>query len=634
MLTTIREKTQGWIAGIILGLITIPFALWGINSYFSSDSKIKIADVDGVDIGADAYKAALEQQRRMIQQYVGRNIDPRIFDSSEFKQQVLNSLIDNLLVNRDADKQGYRISDAQLGQLIQTMPEFQQDNRFDPRLYESALRNAGLSVIRFEKTKRETSLIQQIRSGFSRSAIITPSDISTLLRLEAQKREIAYVTITPQKFINKLTVPQDTIETYYSTHTDQFKLPEQVRIEYIRLSVEDLTKKVAISDEELRKAYAEENSRFVTPEERKASHILIELPANAGPEESKRALGKIQEMEKKIKSGEDFAALARKYSNDAGSAAKGGDLGYMRRGTLEKEFESVLFGMKSGEVSRPVKTQYGYHLIKLAGIKPEIRAPFNRVRSELETLLRKHKGEEQLYELSQKLQNLVYEHPESLAPAAEALGLQILQSDWFSSAGGKGIAAEPKVVEAAFTPEVLAQGHNSDSIETGTNAFVAARVLAHREATTRPLSQVRAEIEQIVKSQLAQEEAEKFGVKMLEQLKQGGTFAALARSQGLQLVVPKPISRRDHPGVDNRIVEVVFKAPRKAADKPVYDGLQLGKEGYAIFVLKRVEDGNAADAVKNQAKQALETRRGQEYYTAYLAGLRKRASVKIYPDRL
>src|SRR5712691_8120870 len=407
MLTTIREKTQGWIAGIILSLITIPFALWGINSYFSSDSKTKIADVDGDDISADMYKATLEQQRRRVQQLFGRNMDPRVFDNPEFKQQVLNSLIDNVLVRRDADKEGYRISDAQLGQLIQAMPEFQQDLRFDPKVYESRLRSAGLSIVGFEKTKREDSVIQQIKGGFSQSAIITPTDISTFLRLEGQKREIAYVAITPQKFVNKLNVPPDTIETYYSTHTDQFKTPEQVRIEYIRLSAEDVTKKIVISDEELRKAYADESSRFVTPEERKASHILIELPANAGAEDSKRALGKIQEIAKKIKSGEDFVLLARKYSNDAGSAAKGGDLGYVRRGTLEKEFESVLFSMKSGEVSQPVKTRYGYHLVKLTGVKPEIRAPFNRVRGELETLVRKHKAEEQFYELSQKFQNLV-----------------------------------------------------------------------------------------------------------------------------------------------------------------------------------------------------------------------------------
>jgi peptidyl-prolyl cis-trans isomerase D len=258
------------------------------------------------------------------------------------------------------------------------------------------------------------------------------------------------------------------------------------------------------------------------------------------------------------------------------------------------------------------------------------------VRDELETLLRKHKAEEQFYELSQKFQNLVYEHPESLTPAAEALGLRIMQSDWFSSSGGNGIVGQPKVVEAAFSPEVLAQGRNSGSIEVGANAFVAVRALARREATTRPLAQVRPEIEQIVKAQLAQEEAEKFGVKMLEQLKQGENFAALARSQGLQVVVPKPIGRREHPGVDNRIVEAVFKAPRPASDKPHYDGLPLGKEGYAIFALKRVEQGNAkpADAVKNQAKQALENRRGQEYYTAYLAGLRKQANVRVYADRL
>ncbi len=231
---------------------------------------------------------------------------------------------------------------------------------------------------------------------------------------------------------------------------------------------------------------------------------------------------------------------------------------------------------------------------------------------------------------------MVYEHPESLEVAAQTLDLPVMQSDWFSSAGGKGIAAEPKVVEAAFNPEVLTQGRNSDVIEVGANSFVALRVLGHHESTVKPLAQVRPEIAQRVKLQLAQEEAEKVGVKMLEQLNHGENLATLARAQGLQLVASKPISRRDHPGVDNRIVDAVFKAPRPAADNLVYNGLPLAKQGYAIFALKRVEEGDKGDpgAVKNQAKQVLENRRGQEYYNAYIAGLRKRASVKIYSDKL
>lgn len=635
MLSTIREKIQGWFAAIVIGMITVPFALWGINSYFEGRDKINVAEVDGVAISVDTYKSVLEQRRRQLQQAL-QGLDTRVWDNPALKQQVVNSLVERTLSARYAEKTGYRFSDAQLNRLITQIPQFQTDGRFDPARYQAALRNAGMTPGGFEKRLREDYMIQQFRQGITQATIVPSADLSAILALETQKREFAYAVIAPDKFLRVVTASEDAIQTYYSTHIEQYRIPEQVRIEYLRVAVDDVGRQAVIAEEELRKAYNDESQRFVTPEQRRASHILLELPPNAGTEEEKRVLAQAQELRAQLVKGADFAALARKYSKDAGSAAKGGDLGYVGRGAFVKEFETVLYGLKTGALSEPVKTQYGYHLIKLTGIKPEVRRPFNQVRSELEAQLRRHKAEERFYELSERFRNLVYEHPDSLKPAAEALNLSIQQSDWFSRKGAAGIAADPRVIEAAFHPEVLEQGRNSELLQGNDNTLIALRVVNRRAAVTRPLAEVRAGIEQEVKRQLAQEEAAKVGVKLLERLKQGEDLSKLARQQGLSVSTPKPMARRQA-GVDNRIVAAVFKASRPQSGKAVYDGVSLGAQGYAVFSLRRVEPGDPTAApaeVKQAARQLLERRYGEDYFQAYLVELRKRADVEIYSDQL
>ena len=638
MLTTIREKTQGWIAGIILSLIAIPFALWGINSYFNNESDTQVATVDGVDISLQAYKQALEQQRNLMQQYLGRNFDARMFDNPEFKQQILNRLIDQVLIVHHARAAGYRISNVELGAAIKQIPQFQQEKHFDPKLYEAVLHNAGYTVPGFESRKRDELLTQQAQSSFVQGALVTPVDTATVVRLKEQAREVAYATVLPEKFLKTVTVSPEAVKNYYSSHAEQFKTPEEIRVEYVRLSLADIAKTLPVTDDELQKLYSEEGERFTTPEERAASHILIEVPENASADVDKRALAKAQDIRKQLLAGANFAALAKKYSNDPGSAAKGGDLGYARKGSKDyvKEFQAVVFSQKLNEISQPVKTQFGYHLIKVTHIKPEVRKPFSQVRAELETLLQQRKAEDRFSELSEKFHNLVYEHPQNLAPAAQALSLQVQQSDWFSRAGGPGIASEPGVIQAAFSPEVL-HGANSDTIEAGENSLMAVHMVGHHEATVKSLTEVRDSIEQILKQQLAQEDAMKAGTNLLAQLTKGASLEALARQAGATYSAPQTLTRDGKPGIDRHIVEVAFKIPRPVAAKPNYDGIRLDNGSYAVVAVEKVTDGDPeqiSDTVKKQTKQLLERRRGSDYYDAYLAGLRHTAKIKIYANNL
>jgi len=629
MLSTIREKTQGIIATFILLLIVIPFALWGINSYFESGSKLNVATVNGNDISQLSYRRTLDQLR-------GR-VAPATFDSRQFKQTILDSLIDQTLLVQDAGSQGYRVSNALLAQTIRALPYFQRDGQFDSAMYDAVLRNQGMTPQEFEQRLREQSITGQIQAGLSDSAIVTDADVAQVARLLSQQREVAYAVISLEALMSRVTVKEKEIEKYYADHTELFQTPEQVRVDYLRLSAADLDRDYQPTEDDLKKAYSDEAARYVVPAVRRASHILISLPANASEAQAKAALAKIDDIAKQARAGADFATLAKKYSQDSATAAQGGDLGVVRPGVLPKTLESAVFAMnKPGEISQPVRTSFGYHLIKLTAYTPEKRRPFAEVRKDLVQLVRQRKGEEKFFDVSEKFRNLVYEQPDSLVPAAKALGLKIEKSDWFSHAGGSGIAANSKVVQAAFAPDVLSQARNSDAIDIDDNTLVAVRVAERKPAARQPLNEVRAQIERALKQEQARQEALRLGDAWLGELRAGSALDALAKRSSLKYQPPKMLTRTQTAGVDPRIVEAAFRAPRPAGGKPVYDLVDLDGQGYAVFALKQVVEpsGKIEDSAQKDARRILTSHRGADYYADYRAGLREKAKIKIFSDQL
>jgi peptidyl-prolyl cis-trans isomerase D len=468
------------------------------------------------------------------------------------------------------------------------------------------------------------------------SAVVTESDIAAVIRLLRQEREVAYALIPAEAFLPKVTVAPQDVERYYQAHAELFRTTEEVRIAYLRLSTQQLLEDYPVGEEELRRLYEQESARFTTPEKRRAAHILIALPPQADEAEAARALAKVQELARQLRAGADFAALARRYSQDPDSAARGGDLGDVRRGMLPRELEQAVFALQPGGVSEPVRSQYGFHLAKLTGHVPEKRQPFEAVRPELVKLVRSRKGVQRFYELSEQLRNLVYEQPDSLEPAAKALGLKIEQSGWFSRAGGRGIAAHHRVVGAAFSTEVLDLRRNSDVIELDADTFVALRILDHRPAELRPLAEVRRDIERRLRQEAARAAAHRLGEELLAALERGVPLAALAPQHGLRYHPPRAITR-EAGDLDRQIVEAAFRLPRPEGERPRYGMADLGAQGYALLALRRVTDGDPAradTATREQVISLLMQRRGGEYFAYYRARLRAESKVKIYDDRL
>ncbi len=636
MLSTIRENTKGWIAGIILGLIAIPFALWGINYYFEGGS-VKVAVVNGVDIGVDAYRRTLDDQRRSFQQMLGQRFDSRIFDSPDFRNRVLDAMIDEILMTEAVKSEGYRISSVELARQIRQAPQFQREGQFDPKLYEFMLRNAGLDARSFEAKLRNDVLMRHVESGYTQSAIVSTADMQSLMRLQAQEREAVIAVLKPARLQSQVKVTPEAIEQEYSQNAGRYKTTERVRIQYLRLSAADLSKDIRVSPDEIQQALADAAQTTTAQEERRASHILIKLDPAADPAAEKAAMSKIRDLRAKLLAGGDFATLAKAHSEDPGSARQGGDLGQIARGSMAKEFEQALFALKKpGSLSEPIRTQYGLHLIKLTGLKSAPNAPTVN-RAKIEADLRARKAEQRFFDLSERFHNLVYENPDSLKPAADTLGLKLETSDWFTRAGGgNGVAANRKLVEAAFDSEVLDQARNSQAIETAPGTLVALRILAHEPARQRPLSEVRAGIEKTLLQAALQNRAMEIGQEAVKKLQQGGTFESVARGYGMD-VNPSRRYKRDMKDADRLLVQALFRTAHPDQGKPSYDAAASSDGSMALIMLKRVVEPDTVSVSGNEAgniRRSLEARRGRDYFEYYRANLRNQASVKIYKDQL
>ncbi len=626
MLSAIREKTQGIIATFILALVAIPFALWGTYSYFEGGSELNVAKVAGIKISQQAYRASLDR-------LAASQVDASIIARPEVKRHVLDALIDQTLLTRNGIEQGYRISDSKLAQLIRESPQFRRQERFDQELYQAILRREGLSEEGFEGRLRALHVSNQIQAGLSQSALSLPAEKERLLRLWQERRRFDYLLIASDRFKAEITISPAEIEQYYQSHAEEFRTPEQLRIEYLRLAVADLARKHEPSEQELHRAYEQESGRYSTPEKRRLSHILIEVQAQA---EEQQALAKARELEQQLRAGADFVKLAKAESADSGSAQQGGDLGYIGTGALPPELEQAVGKLKVGEITAPVRTSYGYHIGKLTEFTPSARKSFEEARADIQKNVRQRKGEEEFFDKLERLRNLVYEHPDSLEPAAQALGLQIMRSDWFGRGGGADIAREPKVIEVAFSPEVLDRRQNSDAIELSRDALVALRVSEHRPAALKPLAEVRAQIEARLREERARARAADLAAEILKEARAGRTLAELASARGLKLEQAE-VSRIEPQQVERTLVVAVFKARRPKGGEQVYGQADLGPLGEAVFALSEVTEA-AADktdpTLARRVDRILQERRAADVYGQYLARLRREADIRIYENNL
>ena len=631
MLSTIREKTQGWIAFLLLAVITVPFALWGISSYFGGSSGSYVARINGTPITAAEYQQALQQTEQGYEQILGRKLDPGLFDTPQFREAALQPLIDRTLLAQHLSHQGFRVSDQELGAVIRHMSAFRVNHHFDLDHYRAVLAQNGYTVAGFEATMRTTVLLRQLQGALVDSGFVPKGQLDAVLALQGEQRQIEYRNFDPASYRATVQVTPAVVAAYYRAHQAEYTIPEQLQLAYIKLSPAALARHVQIPEATLRSAYQAQAQQFRVAAERRVRHILISVPKNAPAQVQTQALVKAQMIEARLKAGAPFAALAKQYSDDAGSAGVGGDLGFVRSGTMPSAFYAAVKRLSVGQISAPVRTRYGYHIIELTALKPGGVKPFAAVRGELERLARRQYANKKIGGLADRLRRLVYQHPDSLAPAAQALGLPVKQSGWFSrGAAGQGLAADPLVLKAAMSDAVLSQGRNSSVLRLAGHTYVSVRIAATRPAVVTPLKQVQPQIVAQLTAQAEAQAAREAAQQFLAQLQRQG-------SQSIHHWVGPDVVTRDAPGVDAQLIKAVFRSPKPTAGQAVSAMTPLAIGGYAVFVVQSVVPGDPTKvgvAARGELRSALQAADKTGLYQDYVAGLRKRAKIKIYQKNL
>lgn len=630
MLQAMHDKINGWIAWIIVGALVLVFGLWGIDSYIKSQVKVYAAEVNGAEISISQYQQAIENQRQRLRHMFGDHYESFISDK-ELRKQVLDQLIEQELLVQAADKAGMTISSPLLAARIRSIDAFKIKGKFSESHYQQLLASRGMPVPIFEKRMRRSMLVSQLASGIIDTAAVTNYGLDRIYALQGQERKLAYVVIPAARFKSKVVVKDAEIASYYNQHKSQFMAPAKVKIAYLELNVGEIAAKEKVTEAALRQAYQSHKSQFLTPAQRKVRHILIAVPKNAGEAAVKAARKKAEGILAKLHKGASFAKLAKMYSDDPGSAKEGGSLGWIQKGMMVPAFDKATFALKKDQISGLVRTKYGFHIIEVTGIRKGHQESFAEVRSQLEKRLRRQKAENAFYDMQQKLANLTFEHPDTLAPAAKALGLPIKYSDWVTQSSGTGIARDAKVRSAAFGHGVLGQGNNSDPITLHKNDVVVIRDVDNKPARQLSLKEVHDKIAARLRAQEEENLARNAGQAMVERLAKGASLKAIAKELDVKVNTPGFI-KRNTPNVPVPIARKAFELPHPAANNPSFAGLALGTHGYALVQLEAVRDGDIK-ALSNKDRASLRRSAAEFYGTiefkALISELKKKAKIDI-----
>ncbi|MFO7995158.1 MAG: SurA N-terminal domain-containing protein [Marinobacter sp.] len=615
MLQDIRDNAQGTIAKVIIGLLIVSLSIWGMDAIVGGFSgEPEVATVNGEDITEREFMRVvqMESQRRLSEM---DNPDPSMLDEDRVRSEVLESLIQEKVMTQDAEEQGLELSDQDIDSLITQMPQFQVDGTFSRDRFVSAVRNMGMGVGEFRETMRKQYVVNQIRAGIAQSGTVTDENVAQLLRIQNQTRDFRVVTLSEDSVSDQVEVTESEIEAYYQDNEDAFQQPERVDAEYIALSQEALADSTDVSDEELREYYEERSSELAS-EERRAAHILIE-----DGEDAEETMSTIQE---RLASGEDFSELAEEFSVDTVSAEEGGDLGFAERGVYDEAFEEALFQLDKGEVSEPVSTSFGIHLIKLLDVQKAEVPPLEELEDELRRELARSKASERFAEVRSELADLAYAADDLDGPAQE-LGLEVREKDGITREGGEAPFDHEGLVRQLFSEDVLRDGFNTELIDVGDNMSVVARVAQYQEAQQQPLEEVTDEIRDALTRQKTREALAERAEAVIADLESGKDI----EETGVGEWESYDDQPRSNPILGGAVMAGVFSLQRPEGDEEVY-GSVMSDNGMAIIALEAVNEGevNRDGGEFNQLRNFLAQFEGQREYRAYQQFLRDKAEVE------
>lgn len=640
MLQTIRNLFKNWIVITIFGiLVVIAFLFFGVESYFSQSNETWVAKVGGHEVSQQDFTNAMNNVRERQLNDPNNKMEAADFQKPAFKEQVLKGLVNNQLLLNANDALGIKVPDSAVRDRIAGFQVFQVDGKFDPTVYVSWLAQQGKSAQQFQDEIRSGLAAQELPDAIAGTAFATKAEIEAFLRLQLQERDFSYIDLAPPApDAQESQVSDAEIADYYKQHPKDFMSPEQVSVNYIDLDAATMKVTPDLSDKALQARYEKEKANFVSPPQWNVAHILINLPANATAAQKQAALKQAEHVDALAKApGADFAALAKQYSDDLGSKNQGGSLGWIQKGDAGPEFQAALDKLQKGEVSGPVLTPEGYHIIDLVDVREGHAESFAQVRDQLAAEATKNARADTYREVGGKLTDMIYDDPTSLKPAAQKLGLTIQTTPLFGRDGAKdGLAANPAVVKAAFSDTVLTQDNTSDPINLGTDHIVVIHIAKHVAAAPKPLAEVSDQIKQLIIAQRVDARARTIADAAMAKLQAGTKLDALATASGQPLQQKTGVMRNDT-SVDPELLQAVFKLAHPAKDGVTRALVPLDKGHFALVVLSAVKPGDtskvpaeAMTLLREQMAQAS----GAIDTIGFVRTLRKNTKVETAPQRL
>lgn len=624
MLLAIRDQVTGIVGMVIIGLLIIPFALWGVYNYFEGGGIPEVAEVNGKPIPLQALQQEMSRQQDQLRAMFNGNIPDGFMNAEQLRENAVQALIERSLVEQTAEEYNYQISNEQLFAQISSFPAFQKDGKFSPELYERALANQLRSKEGFEYLMRNDMLVQQVARAVPASAFVTDTQLADFNRLNNQTRDIEYFVVSSADQSTQHQPDEAAIQEYYDNNQDLFMSEEKLAINYVVLDPKKVAEEIVVSEDELRDFYAQQSDVYAVPETRKARHILIKLPRDASDEEKAKVDAKLLEIEDKIAEGADFSELAKMYSEDALSVNQGGDLGFLAKQDVDPLFAERLFTLSINEISEPIRTDLGYQIIQLEVIEEAQVPPFEEMKTQVENEYRARKAETRFVELSEALANASFDAQDNLQSAAEAINSEVKETPLFTRQRGTNIADFSVVRDAAFSNEVLINQRNSELISLPDGRAVALRLLKHQPATQIELNRVRGQIIAQLKQEAGRQLARELGEQAVVRLTEGESIESIAQSMNATA------NTIDGLGVaDNRaprdIREIAFRMSRPSSEA----GLQQSSGDYVVMQLFAVHEAGAKSNDET-ARPVLANAYGQREAAAMLKAMQERADIKIY----
>ena len=626
MLHTIRQKLTGWVAGVILLLIGVPFIFWGVGDYQFATPNL-VASVNGEEIDSTevlrVYRAQLAQFQQMYQGELPEALQQQI------RQSVVQRFIHSELLQQHASASGYRVGDEKVIESIRSDPQFQVGGEFSMDSFRSQLAVRGMSDAAYEARQRQDMQVTQLHRGITDSAFVTQGEIGRVIALENEQRELGYMIFDAENYVDEEQVLDEQIDEYYASHMDGFMTEENVSLQYLELTTDDVGAEIDVSEEDLQAYYDRIKDRYITEEERRARHILVSVD-----DDEEAARERAQSLYERVTGGgEDFAELAKEHSDDT-TAVEGGDLGFAARGLFVGAFEDALFEMQVGEVRGPIRTEFGFHVIRLDEIKEGASKSFEESRDELETEYRRDQSESRYFQRAEELADAAFDSLYELESVAEKQGLELKTIDVFTRAGGGALGADPKVIDAAFSYRILQDGENSAPIEISDAQVVVLRVAEHREPQQKPLDEVRDNIRTTLSLEAARQAARTRGEAATERLLGEPDLQSIAQEFEANFSDFRLVGRRES-GVAPELLQAAFKARQPFPGAPFVGGVPLGNGNYAVVKVLNVRPGDITLASReeqsNQERQIAE-RYARADIAGYLGALLEDASVVINED--